>query len=63
MNLDSITKEIRKEIDKLNHVLQVLNGIGRKPGAGRRKISAVGLARIAAAQRKRWRAVRAGKKK
>jgi hypothetical protein len=56
MGLESIKQEIKKEIDKLNHALRVLSGVGRRQG--RRKMSAAGRARIAAAQRKRWRKIR-----
>jgi hypothetical protein len=61
-SLESIKQEIKKEIEKLNHALQVLNGVGRKQrSTGRRGMSAAGRARIAAAQRKRWRKLKAKK--
>jgi hypothetical protein len=63
MNLEPIKQEIRKQIAKLNHALQVLEGAKtKKATAPRRKISAAGRKRIAAAQRARWAKVRAGKK-
>jgi hypothetical protein len=70
MSRESIIAEIRAEVTKLNHVLTLL-GEGRtvpvhtvKPGkAGkRRKMSAAGRKRIAAAQRARWAKIRAAKK-
>ena len=65
MSLDSITKEIRNEIAKLNQVLHLLGGTKQTKvkRAPRRKISVAGRRRIAAAQRARWAKVRAGKKK
>jgi hypothetical protein len=64
MSLESIKQEIRKEIDKLNHALKVLGGVGRKQkSTGRRRMSEAGRARIAAAQRARWRKIKAAKKK
>ena len=65
MNLEPITREIRKQIVKLNQVLRLLEGVKRtkQAKAPRRKISAAGRKRIAAAQRARWRKIRAAKKK
>jgi hypothetical protein len=63
MNLEPITKEIRQQIAKLNHALQVLKGVKQTKQAGpRRKISAAGRKRISMAQKARWRKIRAGKK-
>jgi hypothetical protein len=63
MRMESITKEIRAEIAKLNQVLRLLEGTKvTKPAAPRRKMSAAGRRRIAAAQRARWAKIRAGKK-
>ena len=61
MSLESITKQIRQEISKLNKVLHLLEG-GKTKVKGRRKISAAGRKRIAAAQRARWAKIRASKK-
>jgi ABC-type Fe3+-citrate transport system substrate-binding protein len=70
MSLESITKQVREEIAKLNQVLRLLDGSGGKqkttkqaktPGF-KRKISAAGRRRIAAAQRARWARIRAAKK-
>lgn len=67
MNLEPITKEIKRQIAKLNHVLQVLEGVKQtkaKPArAPRRKISAAGRKRISMAQKARWKKIKAGKKK
>jgi len=65
MSLEAIVREIESEIEKLNHVLRLL---GRKAKAGkggtkpRRKMSAAGRRRIAAAQRARWKKIREAKK-
>ena len=68
MSLESITQEIREQIPRLNQVLLLLEGGGKRkakqakaPGP-KRKISAAGRRRIAAAQRARWARIRAGKK-
>jgi hypothetical protein len=67
MGLESITQAIREEISKLNQVLRLLEGrakqkVTKQTRTRRRKISAAGRKRIAAAQRARWAKVRAGKK-
>jgi hypothetical protein len=62
MGLESITKQIRQEISKLNQVLHLLEGGAKKTTRARRKISAAGRKRIAAAQRARWAKIRAAKK-
>ena len=75
MSLESITNEIREEIAKLNQVLSLLEGgttqraatqrVGKQATTNgrkkKRKLSAAGRARIAAAQRARWAKIRAGK--
>jgi len=67
MSLESIKKEIKAEIEKLNHVLRLLGGgkptkVAKQANAPRRKMSAAGRRRIAAAQRARWAKIRAAKK-
>jgi exonuclease VII small subunit len=62
MSLESITQQIRKEISKLNQVLHLLEDGAKKTTRVRRKMSAAGRKRIAAAQKKRWAKIRAGKK-
>lgn len=67
MSLESITQQVREEISKLSEVLHLLEGNGARPAKGgrvkaRRKLSAAGRKRIAAAQRARWAKVRAAKK-
>ena len=74
MGVDSIAEQVRQEIAKLKQVLSLLEGgatpttekaaaavsvPGTKP---RRKISAAGRKRIAAAQKARWAKIRAAKK-
>ena len=65
-NLAGVVQQLRKErdqaartVERLNAALSALNGgsYGRRTGT-RRKISAAGRARIAAAQRARWARVR-----
>jgi hypothetical protein len=65
----SIIAEIQQDIARMEKVIELLGGVKmvpierivktRKP---RRKISAAGRRRIAAAQRARWAKIRAGKK-
>lgn len=65
MSLESIVREIEAEIEKLNHVLRLLGTGAKAKGKrvkARRKISAAGRKRIAAAQRARWAKIRAAKK-
>jgi hypothetical protein len=65
MSLESITQQVKAEISKLTQVLRLLEGTSTKTvkaKAPRRKISAAGRSRIAAAQRARWAKIRAGKK-
>ena len=72
MNLAGVVQQLRKDrdqaartVEQLNAALAALDGdsYGRRTGA-RRKISAAGRARIAAAQRARWAKVRGtGKQK
>jgi hypothetical protein len=60
MSLESITQQIREEISKLTGVLHLLEG--KTKVKARRKMSAAGRERIAAAQRARWAKIRAAKK-
>jgi hypothetical protein len=63
MSLESIATEVKGEIEKLNQALRVLEGIGGKRAkVPKRKMSAAGRRRVAAAQRKRWAKIRAAKK-
>ena len=54
--------DLKEKIDALQHELSRLQGDGASApsGRGRRKISAAGIARIKAAQKKRWAKVHAG---
>lgn len=75
MNLSQITKQLiskrtalENEIARLNAALTAISGLGpgrtAKPGPKprkKRKMSAAGRARIAAAQKKRWAKARKGK--
>jgi uncharacterized NAD(P)/FAD-binding protein YdhS len=60
--------EARKQVETVRHAIKLLGGrssANRTRSASpttRRRMSAAGRARIAAAQRKRWAKVRAGKK-
>jgi len=66
LSRESIIAEIRKDIALMEHVVKLLGeaktvSIGKLRKA-RRKISAAGRKRIAAAQRARWAKIRAKKK-
>jgi hypothetical protein len=73
MGVDSIAAQVKAEILKLQQVLNLLEG-GAKPTSAktasvsvppakpRRKMSAAGRRRIAAAQKARWAKIRAAKK-
>ena len=54
MDLESIRKQIAREIQKLSKVYKALGGIGSVEAEPRRKMSKAARAKIAAAQRKRW---------
>jgi len=66
----SIIAEIRQDIARMEKVIELLGGVKTvsidevvgKPRKPRRKISAAGRRRIAAAQRARWAKIRAAKK-
>jgi len=74
VNLESILQELRQERDRIEQAITAIEGlipesgrmsrhtspVGRKP---KRKMSAAGRARIAAAARARWAKWRVGKKK
>jgi hypothetical protein len=78
LNIQEILSQIDKEIAKLTKVREALTGIPTKRGPGRprlsavakpatkkkakRKMSAEGRARIAAAQKARWAKLKAKKK-
>jgi hypothetical protein len=68
MSLESITQQVKAEISKLTQVLHLLGGTGTKTSKtkaqpkARRKMSAAGRKRIAAAQRARWAKIKAAKK-
>ena len=69
MSIESIKQQVKEEIEKLSQVLRLLEG-GSSQRAGKqatgvrkkRKLSAAGRAKIAAAQKARWAKIRAGKK-
>ena len=70
MSIESIKREIKAEIGKLQQVLALLgaetgHGVAKTGTASlkpRRKLSAAGRKRIAAAQRARWAKIRAARK-
>jgi len=70
LSRESIIAEIRKDVALMEHVIKLLGGVKTvsidevvgKPRKARRKISAAGRKRIAAAQRARWAKIRAAKK-
>lgn len=61
--MEHILKELRHQRDRLSEAIEALENLGSKVGKRGRKISAAGLAKIRAAQKKRWAAFRALKKK
>ena len=72
VNVSGIVNQLKKERDRAEKQLSALNAAlsafvgaykGAKPTRKRRKLSAKGRARIAAAQRARWAKVKAAKKK
>ena len=67
MSRESIIAELRKDMALMEHVIKLLGGvktvsIDKVVGRRRRKISAAGRKRIAAAQRARWAKIKAAKK-
>jgi hypothetical protein len=55
---------LKKQLDTVLHAMHLLGGgKSKKVPIKRRRMSAAGKARIAAAQKKRWAKVRAAKKK
>ena len=71
-NMSAVVKQLRKERDRVERQLSGLNAAlnafvgayaGTKPTRARRKMSASARAKIAAAQRARWRAWKANKGK
>jgi hypothetical protein len=70
-NLGTVVQQLRKErdraakeVERLEAALAALNGAGYKKRIGTRgKMSAAGKARIAAAQRARWKRVRTNRGK
>lgn len=63
--LQAQRKRAEREIAKLDAAIEALGGIGPRGVTKRRKpkFTKAGLARIAAAQRKRWAKIKAGKGK
>jgi hypothetical protein len=63
MEIDKLLKSLREEHRRLSEAIAVLENLGGKRGrrAGVRRMSAAGRAKIAAAQRKRWRLVKQNK--
>jgi hypothetical protein len=70
-NVSKIVKQMKKEREKVEKQLSALNlalsafvgtYYGAKPTRKKRKMSAAGRKRIAAAQRKRWAKIKAKKK-
>ena len=55
--------KIEKQLEGINAALSAFVGVYKGTSTGKRTISAEGRKRIAAAQRARWKKVRAAKKK
>ena len=62
MNTQEMLRVIEGEISRLQRAADALRGTGSSKARTRPKLSADARARIAAAQRKRWAKVKAGKK-
>lgn len=70
MSMESIAQQVRADIAKLTEILRLLESEESEPAKHamveekkpRRTMSAAARKRIAAAQRARWKKVRAGKK-
>jgi len=62
--IEDIVQELKAEIEKLSQAVRLLEGTKatKRAKATRRKMSAAGRKRIAAAQRARWRKIRRAKK-
>jgi hypothetical protein len=68
-NLSGVVQQLRqeraraaREVERLDAALAALNSAGQAKLTGRRKLSAAARARIAAAQRARWKKFKAAKK-
>jgi hypothetical protein len=62
MEIDKLVKSLRDEHKRLGEAIAVLEGLGKRGRrGGARRMSAAGRARIAAAQRKRWRLLKQNK--
>ena len=63
MEIDKLVKALRDEHKRLGKAIAVLENLGGKRGrrGGVRRMSAAGRAKIAAAQRKRWRLLKQSK--
>ena len=63
MNIADIVGQLKQERDKLDRAIQALSGLGgTQKTAKKRTLSADARARIAAAQRARWKKYKAAKK-
>jgi hypothetical protein len=63
MNIASIVGQLKAERDRLDRAISALSGVsGNQRKSGKRKLSADARARIAEAQRKRWRKFKTAKK-
>ena len=66
VDLIAVLGQLKKERAKLDRAIVVLSGLAgnvASPGGGKRRLSAMARARIAAAQRKRWAKFKAKKGK
>lgn len=63
--LQAKRRQAEQELEKINHAIHALTSLGGTSAAVARrkpKFTKAGLARIAAAQRKRWKKLKAAKK-
>jgi hypothetical protein len=64
MNIASIVAQLKSERDRLDKAIEALSGLGGtgRASGGKRVLSAAARARIAQAQRERWKKFKAAKK-
>ena len=55
MKIASIVAELKSERDRLDRAIQALSGVSNRKKSGKRTLSPAARARIAKAQRERWR--------
>ena len=62
MKIARIVAQLKSERDRLDGAISALSGVSNHRKSGKRKLSTAARARIAKAQRERWRKFKAAKK-